>query len=107
MMEILSPSGEEKGHPFSDGWDIYGKEFGYEVHRSYGDAVNVIIWNPEHNKNADLSIRNVSTGDLGNKFHAWSFWDEKYLRSEEHTSELQSLMRISYAVFCLKKKKIR
>src|SRR3546814_10473341 len=32
---------------------------------------------------------------------------EKYIsqRSEEHTSELQSLMRISYAVFCLKKKK--
>src|SRR3546814_5416743 len=29
----------------------------------------------------------------------------KYRRSEEHTSELQSLMRISYAVFCLKKKK--
>src|SRR3546814_6675867 len=28
------------------------------------------------------------------------------LRSEEHTSELQSLMRISYAVFCLKKKKL-
>src|SRR3546814_1617657 len=28
-------------------------------------------------------------------------------RSEEHTSELQSLMRISYAVFCLKKKKQR
>src|SRR3546814_12341721 len=28
-------------------------------------------------------------------------------RSEEHTSELQSLMRISYAVFCLKKKKTR
>src|SRR3546814_10020015 len=30
-------------------------------------------------------------------------WDNR--RSEEHTSELQSLMRISYAVFCLKKKK--
>src|SRR3546814_4000968 len=29
-----------------------------------------------------------------------------FFRSEEHTSELQSLMRISYAVFCLKKKKI-
>src|SRR3546814_7069414 len=28
-----------------------------------------------------------------------------FFRSEEHTSELQSLMRISYAVFCLKKKK--
>src|SRR3546814_8133900 len=30
---------------------------------------------------------------------------EDQSRSEEHTSELQSLMRISYAVFCLKKKK--
>src|SRR3546814_3991079 len=29
------------------------------------------------------------------------------IRSEEHTSELQSLMRISYAVFCLKKKKLK
>src|SRR3546814_975658 len=31
---------------------------------------------------------------------------DRFGRSEEHTSELQSLMRISYAVFCLKKKKI-
>src|SRR3546814_9557045 len=30
--------------------------------------------------------------------------NDEQLRSEEHTSELQSLMRISYAVFCLKKK---
>src|SRR3546814_6474167 len=33
------------------------------------------------------------------------FPNERPTRSEEHTSELQSLMRISYAVFCLKKKK--
>src|SRR3546814_9455983 len=32
---------------------------------------------------------------------------DRLLRSEEHTSELQSLMRISYAVFCLKKQKIQ
>src|SRR3546814_2874244 len=32
-------------------------------------------------------------------------WAQRLERSEEHTSELQSLMRISYAVFCLKKKK--
>src|SRR3546814_2389534 len=31
----------------------------------------------------------------------------RHIRSEEHTSELQSLMRISYAVFCLKKNKIK
>src|SRR3546814_9621119 len=33
-----------------------------------------------------------------------SAWETLFFRSEEHTSELQSLMRISYAVFCLKKK---
>src|SRR3546814_8070784 len=33
------------------------------------------------------------------------FCTGRFRRSEEHTSELQSLMRISYAVFCLKKKK--
>src|SRR3546814_8453302 len=51
----------------------------------------------------------TGTGELksGGKKHiaAWSL-DTDYDRSEEHTSELQSLMRISYAVFCLKKKKI-
>src|SRR3546814_5932140 len=38
----------------------------------------------------------------------WQAGDDdgvRHARSEEHTSELQSLMRISYAVFCLKKKK--
>src|SRR3546814_5486521 len=34
-------------------------------------------------------------------------FDDVETRSEEHTSELQSLMRISYAVFCLKKKKTK
>src|SRR3546814_8337142 len=40
--------------------------------------------------------------------HGHAFFVRKFSnseRSEEHTSELQSLMRISYAVFCLKKKK--
>src|SRR3546814_7691524 len=43
-------------------------------------------------------------------FSGWLFKERPGLnvvRSEEHTSELQSLMRISYAVFCLKKKKIK
>src|SRR3546814_7290130 len=50
--------------------------------------------------------------------HIVLFWDPRMkatafaldpvqFRSEEHTSELQSLMRISYAVFCLKKKKTK
>src|SRR3546814_2040940 len=39
----------------------------------------------------------------------WKRWQDPrfiVMRSEEHTSELQSLMRISYAVFCLTKKKL-
>src|SRR3546814_7248578 len=40
----------------------------------------------------------LAVGDLGQL-------GKQVIRSEEHTSELQSLMRISYAVFCLKKKK--
>src|SRR3546814_10846345 len=39
--------------------------------------------------------------------HRWSGWSPDTARSEEHTPELQSLMRISYAVFCLKKKKYK
>src|SRR3546814_3402472 len=50
--------------------------------------------------------------ELQNRFGAKGDFAQNYViahefghRSEEHTSELQSLMRISYAVFCLKKKK--
>src|SRR3546814_9550659 len=45
------------------------------------------------------AVRHRSTGP------ACMFVTDPTGRSEEHTSELQSLMRISYAVFCLKKKK--
>src|SRR3546814_7145580 len=42
---------------------------------------------------------------LAHEVCQYAFVFAQVLRSEEHTSELQSLMRISYAVFCLKKKK--
>src|SRR3546814_3641005 len=45
------------------------------------------------------------TADLGSPGHTGAETVRGGSRSEEHTSELQSLMRISYAVFCLKKKK--
>src|SRR3546814_7392269 len=48
---------------------------------------------------SDFSIRFSADNKLGK-----SFRNLNRQRSEEHTSELQSLMRISYAVFCLKKK---
>src|SRR3546814_1505767 len=51
----------------------------------------------------------LSLADARSKIDAWrrgynECRPHTFLRSEEHTSELQSLMRISYAVFCLKKK---
>src|SRR3546814_4897924 len=50
-----------------------------------------------------------STGkELSGKPNRWPpQFGDRTTRSEEHTSELQSLMRISYAVFCLKKKKTK
>src|SRR3546814_1926148 len=67
---------------------------------------------------ARLSIIDLATGDQPIHNPARTVWTvfngeifnfvelRAELRSEEHTSELQSLMRISYAVFCLKKKNI-
>src|SRR3546814_4968865 len=50
-------------------------------------------WLQQGRRHARCSVRDRNGGRGRNRF-----------RSEEHTSELQSLMRISYAVFCLKKK---
>src|SRR3546814_8768817 len=50
----------------------------------------------EYVQDRDLPVRQRVGDDVGRL--------QNHLRSEEHTSEIQSLMRISYAVFCLKKK---
>src|SRR3546814_9727896 len=49
-------------------------------------------------------LRNREIGDRLGLTEGTVKWYMQQIRSEEHTSELQSLMRISYAVFCLKKK---
>src|SRR3546814_10170134 len=51
------------------------------------------------------AINGYDTGQVGFALGQDTMNRELSMRSEEHTSELQSLMRISYAVFCLKKKK--
>src|SRR3546814_7149633 len=57
-------------------------------------------------KQASLDIQSHAARRVGDLLAAAvAERDRQEQRSEEHTSELQSLMRISYAVFCLKKKK--
>src|SRR3546814_3375447 len=50
-------------------------------------------------------LRHAEIGTLADHLRAQPLRVDAQRRSEEHTSELQSLMRISYAVFCLQKKK--
>src|SRR3546814_6852823 len=56
---------------------------------------------------ADWMFALVRTSSEGRRQAGISFLPIDMTRSEEHTSELQSLMRISYAVFCLKKKNLK
>src|SRR3546814_17241076 len=71
---------------------------------------------PMHTPGGDEKDQNTASGETGHgsfdrdaaptsTCHCRQDDNGAYCRSEEHTSELQSLMRISYAVFCLKKKK--
>src|SRR3546814_4716915 len=59
---------------------------------------------PEHHEASEALTRQVECSGHANSCSSRS--SRRSIRSEEHTSELQSLMRISYAVFCLKKKNI-
>src|SRR3546814_9947680 len=94
-----------KGRPFAslvlaqnsaDGWRYAGRVgtgFGADVLEDLGK------------KMAPLA-QNTAALDVPREMRRGVHWVKPELvRSEEHTSELQSLMRISYAVFCLKKKK--
>src|SRR3546814_4093091 len=66
-------------------------------------------WAASDNFDITASYSRVQMADtpvVGIASSSGSYLSGEY-RSEEHTSELQSLMRISYAVFCLKKKKQR
>src|SRR3546814_3821683 len=76
-----------------------GADLPDQLLQNFGAPILVPEGNLDFRISMQLSITANSnsrqmTGDLRDRFN----------RSEEHTSELQSLMRISYAVFCLKKK---
>src|SRR3546814_2022418 len=89
LCSIGLDTARDKAEPVSDGGQRCGKTF------SGVRTANLGGWSDrdvEHDMGS--TRRNLLRQDRSDQ-----------LRSEEHTSELQSLMRISYAVFCLKKKK--
>src|SRR3546814_1650654 len=62
------------------------------------------VWQRPGLSKQERSMLNIGMLTALNRSHELRAHVRGALRSEEHTSELQSLMRISYAVFCLKKK---
>src|SRR3546814_5325386 len=86
--QVYGPGSSDMVKPFKD--SPFNQEI---VANQFGN-----LWG-----NEELTIREKRLMVLG----ATTMLGRADLRSEEHTSELQSLMRISYAVFCLKKKNQR
>src|SRR3546814_3826285 len=80
----------------------------FEAHMQRGTPAYWLSFDTEtHARHARLVRGAEQAGDplsIDIRVDAWRAVTEITVRSEEHTSELQSLMRISYAVFCLKKK---
>src|SRR3546814_2009562 len=72
------------------------------VFEAQADGVKVVKTYTLHKGRYDIDVKH-DIYNLGTEPITPSLYLQ--LRSEEHTSELQSLMRISYAVFCLKNKK--
>src|SRR3546814_3374550 len=90
---------ETKGWEISLNWrDSFGKEpFNYSVGFNLYDQNNEIVSLNREFTGMTAGIQNLQGYRVNSIFGSDT-------RSEEHTSELQSLLRISYAVFCLTKK---
>src|SRR3546814_4786479 len=81
----------------------------YTIVRETSRLADLVLAEPSE-ENARKAIKRYADGILSSgssepEYVITALGDREDKRSEEHTSELQSLMRISYAVFCLKKKK--
>src|SRR3546814_9581792 len=84
--------------------DVIGQRLGHVADklasREHGDGFHVAVV-----LSVDVAHQVVPNPPLPVVAGTAARVERDFVRSEEHTSELQSLMRISYAVFCLKKKK--
>src|SRR3546814_2811931 len=74
-------------------WNHFGFSNPYA---NFGDADGTLVYDADDVSASSVEVTLPLTG-----MDSFSDDFDEHLRSEEHTSELQSLMRISYAVFCL------
>src|SRR3546814_6792740 len=85
---------------------VPGKDGGYAGEIALPEGADDVIISYVDATGAVVHSEQLGAQSAGTVPFAWNGKDAAgEARSEEHTSELQSLMRISYAVFCLKKKK--
>src|SRR3546814_757468 len=113
-VELVRPVASSGGPPLADGDNLGLAQTSQaaEVEQVLG-ALSLVLNGGGIAQFQEISreLQNVSTGRPG-EIKSFLRQMEEFVtglesRSEEHTSELQSLMRISYAVFCLKKKNAR
>jgi hypothetical protein len=78
MVEILNPPAPETGRAFHPGSDPDHRQFGFVASRPWGNFASLLLWNPA-DEPGSVSLDTTDLGQLGNQFHVWSFWDERYL----------------------------
>lgn len=80
MLEIMHPVTPDKGFNFGGGSDMNNSQFGFVAERSWGKWISMVTWNPDHEGKRDLKIHLAPIEAIGTeKFHLWSYWEEKYL----------------------------
>src|SRR3546814_6299717 len=92
-------------HDFARGRDIWEKEREYLLDRVIDADIVAATRKERHHEKKRRREDDADDGESSTKERKRSDIILNSVRSEEHTSELQSLMRTSYAVFCLKKKR--
>src|SRR3546814_5074873 len=98
--ELWEPLIFSDGVPVDIGCELYRGLVDALRNRPSGEQIADTVDDPDQGLDA---FRTVEAEEFAGERKLVAFFE----RSEEHTSELQSLMRISYAVFCLKKKKTK
>lgn len=93
MVEIMQPVTLEKGWNFGGGTDILNTQFGFVAERPWGNFACMVAWNPDHKSPRDLKIDRVPLEKIGDEFHLWSFWDEKYLGVQDKSYVFKDVPR--------------